>query len=88
MNAFSKTTTLGDRLRMARQNDGRSIENMAEMLAVAGACGGQTAATQARARRALAARRTPDPVDIEALEADLRHVMADRGHKPMAEAHV
>lgn len=62
--------------------------DMAEMLAVAGACGGQTAATQARARRALAARRTPDPVDIEALEADLRHVMADRGHKPMAEAHV
>lgn len=32
MNAFSKTTTLGDRLRIARQNDGRSIENMAEIM--------------------------------------------------------
>ncbi|WP_435258844.1 glycoside hydrolase family 3 N-terminal domain-containing protein [Thioclava sp. FR2] len=59
-----------------------------EMRAVAAACGGQSIDTRSRARAALSARRTPDPVDIEALEAELRHLMVDRGRGPMAEADV
>lgn len=61
---------------------------MEEMLAVAGACGDQSLATQERAARAIAARQTPDPVDIDALEAELRHLMDVRGRGPMAEADV
>lgn len=44
---------------------------MAEMIEVAGAAGEMGAATQRRAAAALAARRTPEPVDIYALQADL-----------------
>lgn len=62
--------------------------DMAEMLAVAGACGDQSDATRARAAQALLARRTPEPVDIEALEAELRQVMVARDRKPMAGADV
>jgi beta-N-acetylhexosaminidase len=46
--------------------------NPAEMEAVAAAAGTLSAPARARAERALAARRPPDPVDIAALEADLR----------------
>lgn len=58
--------------------------DMDEMIAVAGACGAQSAETRGRAERALAARRTPEPVDIEALEADLRLMMVAQDRKPMA----
>ncbi|MFB9150438.1 beta-N-acetylhexosaminidase [Roseovarius ramblicola] len=44
---------------------------LAERQAVAAAAGGMRAAAQDRAERALAARRTPDPVDISALAAQL-----------------
>lgn len=53
---------------------------MAEMLAVAGACGDQTPEIRARAIAALGQRKTPDPVDIEALEAEFRGLMTESGH--------
>lgn len=62
--------------------------DLSEMRAVAETCGTQSDETRARAQAALAARRTPDPVDILALEAELRHLMVDRGRGPMAEADV
>lgn len=43
--------------------------DLAEMQQVAAAAGAMSAATQTRARAALAARRTPDPVDIAPLDA-------------------
>jgi beta-N-acetylhexosaminidase len=54
--------------------------DMAEMLAVAGACGDQTPAIRARAERAIAARHTPDPVDIMAHEAEFRSLMSGEAH--------
>ena len=48
---------------------------LAERAAVAEAAGRMTDAAQARAERALAARRTPDAVDIPALEAKLTAIM-------------
>ncbi|TGD45040.1 glycoside hydrolase family 3 protein [Pseudotabrizicola sediminis] len=54
--------------------------DMAEMLAVAGACGDQTPAIRARAERALAARHAPDPVDIAALDAEFRALMSGDAH--------
>ena len=54
--------------------------DMAEMLAVAGACGDQSKATRARAIEAMAQRKTPDPVDIDALEAEFRGLMSGNGH--------
>ncbi|MFN3723074.1 MAG: glycoside hydrolase family 3 N-terminal domain-containing protein [Paracoccaceae bacterium] len=54
--------------------------DLAEMQAVAGACGDQTPAIRARAARALAARRAPDPVDIMALEAEFRGLMSGDTH--------
>jgi hypothetical protein len=36
--------------------------------------------TRLRAARALAARRTPDPVDIAALEADLALILQGTAH--------
>ncbi|TCL09702.1 beta-N-acetylhexosaminidase [Shimia isoporae] len=46
--------------------------DLAEMREVAQACGLMTVAAQARAEAALAARKTPDTVDIEALTAELK----------------
>ncbi len=54
--------------------------DMAEMLSVAGAAGDMTPATQTRATAALAARRTPEPVDIADLQRDLSAMMADQTH--------
>lgn len=54
--------------------------DMAEMLAVAGACGDQTHAIRQRAERALAQRHAPDPVDIQALEAEFRGLMSGDAH--------
>ena len=48
---------------------------LAERMAVAEAAGGMTAAAQARADAALAARRTPEPLDIPAAEAELSALM-------------
>lgn len=62
--------------------------DLAEMQVVAAACGEQTAATRARCQSALSARHTPEPVDIEALEAEFRQVMAGHGQEPMAEVNV
>ncbi|MBL4927976.1 beta-N-acetylhexosaminidase [Fuscibacter oryzae] len=50
--------------------------DMAEMLMVAGQAGDMRTDTQARAQRALAQRRSPAPVDIAALEADLQGLTA------------
>ncbi|NEX44897.1 glycoside hydrolase family 3 protein [Pseudotabrizicola algicola] len=50
--------------------------DMAEMEAVAAACGEQGEATRQRAERALAMRSAPDPVDIQALEAEFRGLMS------------
>jgi beta-N-acetylhexosaminidase len=50
--------------------------DMAEMLMVAGQAGDMRPDTLARAQRALAQRRSPDPVDIAALEADLQGLTA------------
>lgn len=49
---------------------------LAEMHAVADIAGPLTGPAQSRAARALTFRRPPDPVDIEALEADLRALHA------------
>ena len=46
--------------------------DLPQMIQVAEAAGTMGAATRARAEAALAARRAPEPVDIAALEADLR----------------
>ena len=54
--------------------------DMAEMLAVAGACGDQTQAIRHRAEQALAQRHAPDPVDIQALEAEFRGLMSGDAH--------
>ncbi len=51
--------------------------DFAEMQMVAGAAGEMSAATQTRASAALAARRTPDLVDIKQLQDDLSAMMAD-----------
>ncbi len=48
---------------------------VAELAATATAIGPMSAATLARADAALACRRTPDPVDIAALDADFRALM-------------
>lgn len=50
--------------------------DMAEMLMVAGQAGDMRPDTLARARAALAQRRTPAPVDMAALEADLEGLVA------------
>ena len=49
--------------------------DMAEMLAVAAHAGAQSPATVRRATAALAMRHTPDPVDIDALDAEFRGLM-------------
>ena len=54
--------------------------DMAEMVAVATAAGQMRDDTRLRAARALAARRTPDPVDIAALEADLALILQGTAH--------
>lgn len=54
--------------------------DMAEMLEVAGACGAQTPSIRQRAERALAMRRVPDPVDIQALEAEFQSLMSGDAH--------
>ena len=54
--------------------------DLAEMQDVATAAGQMGPATLARAAAALAARRTPDPVDIDALEADLSLILEGRAH--------
>lgn len=54
--------------------------DMAEMQQVAAHAGAQTPATRARAKAALAMRRTPDPVDIEALDAEFRGLMSGDAH--------
>lgn len=54
--------------------------DLAEMLAVAGACGDQTPAIRARAQRALEARHAPDSVDIAALDAEFRALMSGDAH--------
>jgi beta-N-acetylhexosaminidase len=53
---------------------------LAERRAVAEASGRMTPAAQTRAERALAARRTPDPVDISALDAQLEALLNGRLH--------
>lgn len=53
---------------------------LAERRAVAEASGQMTAAAQTRADRALAARRTPDSVDIAALDAQLEALLDGRLH--------
>ena len=50
--------------------------DMAEMVAVAEACGPMTAAMLERAERALAQRKTPTDVDISAHEAEFRTLVA------------
>ena len=47
-----------------------------EMQAVATASGDMTPAAITRANRALAQRKTPDPIDIQALEAEFDTLMA------------
>ncbi|WP_103333397.1 glycoside hydrolase family 3 N-terminal domain-containing protein [Pseudotabrizicola formosa] len=54
--------------------------DLAEMQAVAAACGDQTPAIRARAQRALDARHAPDPVDIAALDAEFRGLMSGDAH--------
>ncbi|MFN7223693.1 MAG: glycoside hydrolase family 3 N-terminal domain-containing protein [Paracoccaceae bacterium] len=54
--------------------------DLAEMQAVAGACGRQTPAIRQRAQAALDARHAPDPVDILALEAEFRGLMSGDAH--------
>ncbi len=54
--------------------------NMAERQEVAEAAGEMSARAQARAESALALRKTPDPVDIFALSAQLDALMGGRGH--------
>lgn len=51
---------------------------LAERRTVAEASGRMTPAAQTRAERALAARRTPDPVDISALDAQLEALLNGR----------
>ncbi|MBD3678146.1 MAG: beta-N-acetylhexosaminidase [Rhodobacteraceae bacterium] len=53
---------------------------MPEMEAVVAAAGAMTAAAQARADAAIAARRTPDPIDIDALEAELSGLLGETGN--------
>jgi beta-N-acetylhexosaminidase len=50
--------------------------DLVQMVEVAEAAGEMTPAARARAAAALAARRAPDPVDIAALEADLRGLIS------------
>jgi beta-N-acetylhexosaminidase len=54
--------------------------DMAEMHSVAAAAGRMGDASRARAAAALACRRTPDTVDIAALEADLAKVLQGSAH--------
>ena len=51
-----------------------------EMLSVAGACGDLSSQSVRRAEAALAQRHAPDPVDIEALEAEFRGLMSGDAH--------
>jgi beta-N-acetylhexosaminidase len=51
-----------------------------EMEAVVGAAGRLDGASLRRADAALAARKSPDPLDIEATEADLRTLLSGEGH--------
>lgn len=51
-----------------------------QMQAVAGAAGNMTPAARDRATAALAMRRTPDPVDIAALESELSDLTAQAAH--------
>ena len=53
---------------------------LAERQAVAEAAGAMSDAAQRRAERALTWRKTPDPVDISALSAQLDALMSGRGH--------
>ena len=53
---------------------------MPDAVAVAAAVGAMSPAAQARADRALAARRPPEPVDIAALEAELRGLVIGAVH--------
>jgi beta-N-acetylhexosaminidase len=52
--------------------------NAAEMQAVAAASGVLEGAALARAKAALAARRTPDTADPKALDAELAQLMRDQ----------
>lgn len=54
--------------------------DMDEMIAVAAAAGSMCDDTRIRAARALAARRTPDAVDIAVLEADLALILQGSAH--------
>jgi len=53
---------------------------MAEMQAMAVACGAMTEAAQARADAALRARVAPDAIDIAAVEAELQALLQDVAH--------
>ena len=53
--------------------------DLAEMEAVAANAGAQTPQAKRRAQAALAQRHPPEPVDIEALEAELRQIMREDG---------
>jgi beta-N-acetylhexosaminidase len=53
---------------------------LAERQAVAEAAGAMRAAAQARAERVLAARRSPDPVDIAGLSAQLEALTGGQEH--------
>ena len=59
--------------------------DLAEMQEVAAAATLQSPATRARAEAALALRHAPDPVDIQALEAEFRGLMA---HRASGDVHV
>ena len=62
---------------------------MAEMQEVVAACGDQSAATKTRAQAALSRRHPPEPVDIEALEAEFRSLMSGEGlSRAVAEVNV
>ena len=54
--------------------------DMAEMQAVAGAAGPMTDAALTRAKAAISARKTPEKVDIRALQADLSAMLPDGFH--------
>ena len=51
---------------------------LADRIACAGAAGQMTDAAQTRAEAALAARRTPDDIDIAALTAELETLLSGR----------
>ena len=53
---------------------------LGEMLKVADTAGGMSAAAERRAKAALAARRSPAPIDIAAAEAEISHILAGTVH--------